>query len=76
MSYKAVYKCRLCGVTYQPGTTTGKEIAEMCMVEMIVGLKGTKPQAPTMTEMHHCGGNHAGSIGLADFQGWEAHEND
>lgn len=76
MSYKAVYKCRLCGATYQPGATTGKEIAEKCMVELIVGLKGITLQAPTMTEMHHCGGDHTGSLGLADFQGWEAVEDE
>lgn len=76
MSYKAVYKCRLCGATYRPGATTGKEIAEKCMVGLIAGLKGIIPQASTMTEMHRCGGDHSGSLGLADFQGWEAVEDE
>lgn len=71
---KAVYKCRLCGETYQTGATTGKEVAELCMVELNVGVIGTVPMAPTMTETHHCGGDHAGSLGLADFQGWEKEE--
>lgn len=74
MTYKAIYKCRLCGATYQCGATAGKGIAEKCMVELVVGLKGITPQAPTMTEMHRCGGVHTSSLGLADFQGWEAVE--
>ena len=70
-TYKATYKCRLCGEVYQSGATTGKEMAERCMVELVCGIRGTVPLAPTMTETHGCGGNHAGSLGLADFQGWE-----
>ena len=69
-TYKATYKCRLCGEVYQSGVTTGKEMAERCMVELVCGIRGTVPLAPTMTETHDCGGNHAGSLGLADFQGW------
>lgn len=72
MTYKAIYKCRLCGEVYESGATTGKEVAERCMVELNVGIRGTVPMAPTMTETHDCGGDHAGSLGLADFQGWEA----
>lgn len=72
MEYKAIYKCRLCGETYRSGTTTGRDIAHACMVELNLGLVGTVALAPTMTETHNCGGDHAGSLGLADFQGWEA----
>lgn len=68
---KAIYKCRLCGAIYSNGVTTGKTIATRCMVELTVGLVSTEPMAPTMTEPHHCGGDHAGSLGLADFQGWQ-----
>ncbi len=69
--YKAVYKCRLCGRVYQNGTTTGEKMAWACMMEINVGITGTVALAPTMTETHCCGGQYAGSFGLADFQGWE-----
>lgn len=69
---KAMYKCRLCGEVFHNGATTGKEIAEVCMVEMNAGIySGSMPLAPRMTETHSCGGDHAGSLGLADFQGWK-----
>ena len=68
---KAIYKCRLCGETYRTGIDTDKEAAEHCMVELVVGVRGREPMAPGMTAVHHCGGDHAGSLGLADFQGWK-----
>ena len=70
-TYKAIYKCRLCGAVYANGATTGKDVAERCMVELTCGISGTVPMAPTMNETHDCGGDHAGSLGLADFLGWE-----
>lgn len=75
--YKALYKCRLCGEVFQNGVTTGENMAERCMIELNAGLVCTVPMAPTMTETHNCGGDHAGSLGLADFLGWkkEDHEN-
>ena len=72
MEYKAVYKCRLCGETYISWATGDKKVAEACMVELTMGIKGTVPLTPTLTETHDCGGEHDGSLGLADFQGWEA----
>jgi hypothetical protein len=71
MEYKAIYKCRLCGETYADGCTTGRKVAERCMAELVVGVISTQPLAPTMTTAHNCGGDHAGSLGLADFQGWK-----
>lgn len=72
MSMKAVYKCRLCGERFYNGAETGPEIAARCMVEMNTGMYGTVAMAPRKTETHCCGGQYAGSLGLADFQGWEA----
>lgn len=72
MQYNAVYKCRLCGETYTSWATGDKKVAEACMVELTMGIRGTVPLTPTLTETHDCGGDHAGSLGLADFQGWEA----
>lgn len=74
MKYIAVYKCRLCGTTYSSGATTGKQVAECCMVELNAGICGTVPMAPRMTDTHDCGGEYEGSLGLADFQGWKAED--
>lgn len=69
---KAVYKCRLCGAIYSNDTYTApKKLAAYCMVELNAGLVSTELMAPTMTETHDCGGDHAGSLGLADFLGWQ-----
>lgn len=70
MAYKSIYKCRLCGEVYRSGCTAGQKIAEICMVELCAGIVCTQPQAPRMNEPHYCGGQYAGSLGLADFQGW------
>lgn len=71
MEYKAVYKCRLCGQVYQNGATTGEAMATAHMAELSVGLCGTVPMAPRKIEPHYCGGKYTGSLGVADFCGWE-----
>lgn len=68
---KAVYKCRLCGERFHNGAETGPDVAERCMVEMNVGIVGTVAMAPNKTDTHRCSGPFSGSLGLADFQGWE-----
>ena len=70
-TYKAIYKCRLCGAVYHNGTCTGEKIATICMQQINVGISGIVPDAPRVTETHYCGGQFAGSMGLADFQGWK-----
>lgn len=72
MEYKAIYKCRLCGAVYKSGATTGEAMAEAHMLEMSAGLCGTVPMAPRKIEMHRCGGKYTGSLGAADFCGWQA----
>ena len=68
---RAVYKCRLCGKVYRNGAETNEDGA-MCNLAMIaVGVKISEPLAPQPQEIHRCRGDHAGSLGLADFQGWE-----
>lgn len=74
MAHRAVYKCRLCGEVYKAAPVAGKDIALMCMIELQTGIRGTIPCAPTIMEPHYCGGDHAGDLGLADFQGWEKEE--
>lgn len=74
---KAMYKCRLCGEVFCNSThTSNKKLVHRLMVELTAGLLSTEPLAPQKTEIHHCGGDHAGSLGLADFQGWEKEECD
>lgn len=74
---KAMFKCRLCGQSFCNGTHTGnKSLVVRLMVEMTCGIVSTEPMAPMITEMHHCGGDHKGSLGLADFQGWEKEADD
>lgn len=74
MVHKAIYKCRLCGEVYHNGTETGEKVALRCITELAAGLCPCEAMAPQKTEVHHCGGDHAGSMGLADFQGWEKEE--
>lgn len=74
---KAMYKCRLCGEVFCNSIHTGnKKLVHRLMVELNAGLVSTEPLAPQKTGIHHCGGDHAGSMGLADFQGLEKEECD
>jgi hypothetical protein len=66
----AVYKCRLCGGKFRTAQA-GEKPATRCMQMLHVGLLNPDPMAPTMTTTHRCGGDHAGSLGVADFLGWE-----
>lgn len=71
MEYRAVYKCRLCGETYKSGAhDTDRRVVENHMEEIAAGIRGT-PMTAFVSEkkIHRCAG---GSLGLADFQGWEA----
>lgn len=74
MAYRAIYKCRLCGEVYKADQVAGKDIAAMCMTELVASIRGSIPGAPTIIATHHCGGDHADAMGLADFQGWEKEE--
>ena len=73
MEYKTKYKCRLCGAEfYGPIATDDLDNVVTAMAHMVVGVRGVNVYAPTPTRAHDCGGEHEGSLGLADFQGWEA----
>ncbi len=66
MEYRATYKCRLCGKTYESGTTcTQYKIAERALVDenMI--------QRPEINILHLCDKNERGRLGIADFIGWD-----
>lgn len=70
MILDAMYKCRLCGKKFRKAQA-GEKVATRCMDMLHVGLLNPEPMAPTMTTTHHCRGDHDGSMGLADFLGWE-----
>lgn len=68
---RALYKCRMCGEVFTDGNSCSAKRARTCMVYLHAGVVGIEPAAPAMTTTHTCGGSRAGSLGLADFQGWE-----
>lgn len=61
-TYRAVYKCRLCGKVYD----AGKASFRMATKETALLLAG-RNSCVNMTVMHACA---ADGIGVADFQGW------
>ena len=73
MEYHATYKCRLCGAKFTQGVT-GKEKAIAHITELTVGLRSVSLPLICETVPHNCVGNHAGSLGMADFLGWEKGE--
>lgn len=71
-TYKAIYKCRLCGEVYADGPGVPVEIAELALEQFNVGITGILADAPTMTKTHYCGGEYPGiGLGLAVFQGFK-----
>lgn len=75
MEYKAYYKCRLCGDVFTNGATTGQEIAMQHIHQTAAGVMPDylANQAPGKY-VHHCGGDYNHSMGIADFQGWRAEQ--
>ena len=71
MNYRAMYKCRLCGNRYPCMGTGSKEIAYKTVVQLTALGYSLESLAPTMTAPHLCP---SGSVGIADFQGWEKEE--
>ena len=69
-TYKAMYRCRLCGKTFYNGTQTGGRLAEAHLLDLAAHGVPKNPSAPHMVEPHHCGAPYEDSIGLADFIGW------
>lgn len=65
VEYKAMYKCRCCGETYESGITGNSDIAFRAVLDITLG-QHTIIQAPTATSVHCC---ESGSFGLADFIG-------
>lgn len=64
--YRAIFKCRLCGETYESGCTGGAKAAMDGALSACIG-KQLIPNAPCMNEVHNC---KDGGLGIADFQGF------
>lgn len=67
-AFEAIYKCRLCGETFNSGVT-GKTIAHATLIGFATNVdtsKITGNKIP-LNEMHYC---EDGSLGFADFQGF------
>lgn len=71
--YHAMFKCRLCGERYWNGTvTTDRDLVFRETILRLLGVKTTTPMTPDLMEPHKCDGYlFDGSIGVADFLGWE-----
>lgn len=70
-TYRAVFKCRLCGETYTTCTCSeilARRTAQNACDGIFDELHGLAPQ---MNEIHNCSN---GNIGIADFQGYELME--
>ncbi|MDE7242882.1 MAG: hypothetical protein K2O18_02745 [Oscillospiraceae bacterium] len=72
MEYRTIFKCRLCGETYEGGCTGNENVALRAVIFACMG-KSSEPQAPTLTEAHSCMN---GDIGVADFQGFRKVESE
>lgn len=71
MEYRAIFKCRLCGKKFRGTITGNRDLAFSIAVEVAVNGTSVMAQAPCMNEPHCC---LDGSIGIADFQGWQMRE--
>lgn len=65
--YREIFKCRLCGETYEAGCTGSEDIAFQSVLALSIGIKRPCPQSPQIISVHCCNG---GSFGIADFQGF------
>lgn len=74
-TYKAMYRCRLCGKAFYDGAEANENQAQLRLFELAVfGHTKDAPRVELLEE-HNCG-KPFDSIGLADFIGWDAEEED
>lgn len=69
-TYRAMYRCRLCGKAFYYGEAVDARTAAAYMIGCIV--TGEDPQLHLL-EPHDCGRPFE-SMGLADFIGWDVEE--
>lgn len=71
IEYKAIYKCRFCQKSFKDAITGNKDLAEKVLMSVCYDIPINEPQSPTMYRPHYC---ENGSMGVADFIGWEKEE--
>lgn len=68
MEFRAKFKCRLCKKEFNTVITGNHDLAFSIAAQLTVNGTSVMAQAPCMTQPHCC---LDGSIGIADFLGWE-----
>lgn len=71
MIYVQTYKCRLCGEVFYSAYTGNKDIASADICKTVYNCENSTPQGTTMNTVHFCKN---GGIGVADFIGYTARE--
>lgn len=75
-TYKAMYRCRLCGKAFYNGMKADQRKAAAHLIDLTAaGRCAIDPAAPKALLAHECGKPFYG-MGLADFIGWDAEEVD
>ena len=74
-TYKAMYRCRLCGKVFFDGSEKDEHSARACINLIVTGIKPKYIAIPPMLYKHDCGEPYNG-IGLAGFIGFIAKEDD
>ena len=74
-TYKVMYRCRLCGKAFCSGEETDERLARGCINLIVSGIKQKYIADPNMLLLHDCGEPYNG-VGLADFIGYIAKEDD
>ena len=69
-TYKAMYRCRLCGKAFYNGRTTGEQQAELHLFDLAALGAPPNKTMPLLLEKHDCG-RPFHCLGLADFVGWD-----
>lgn len=64
-TYKAMYRCRICGKAFCSGEETDERLARGCIIRIVSGIKQKCIAAPIMLLLHDCGEPYNG-VGLAD----------
>lgn len=71
VTYKAMYKCRLCGKLYESEMRTGYNSAIKATNLMFAGRDYQQNFELPKNKIHYCDDD---SMGVADFVGWQEEE--
>ena len=68
-TFKASYKCRLCGTIYERYIMCGsREVKRSTLCAAGLCSRSKNIFTPTATDIHNC---EDGSFGISDFVGWK-----